>query len=60
MLSDEYRVTAKRGLFAIVGDSRRGETFGDEILGVCKHHMQASAAQIIEVFPAQMEAAAES
>ena len=59
MLGDEYGMAAKRRLFAVIGDNRRGKAFGDEILGVSEHHGQAFAAQVGELLAAQVEAAAE-
>lgn len=58
VLGNENGMTAKRRLFAVIGDDRRGKTLGDEILGVGKHQRQAFAAQIGEVFTAQTKAAA--
>ena len=60
VLGDEDRVAAKRRLFAVIGDDRRGKALGDEILGVGKHHGQAFAAQVGELLAAQVEAAAKS
>ena len=58
VLGDEHRMAAKRRLFAVIGDDRRGKALGDEILGVGKHHRQAFAAQVGELLAAQVKAAA--
>ena len=58
MLGNENRVAAKRRLFAVIGDDRRGKAFGDEILGVGEYHGQAFASEVGEVLAAQVKAAA--
>lgn len=58
MLRYENRMAAERGLLAIVGDHRRRQALGDEILGVGEHCLQAFAAQVIKVFALQMKTAA--
>ena len=60
VLCDEHRMAAERRLFAVIGDDRRGKAFGNEILSVGEHYGQAFAVQVGEVFPLQLEAAAES
>ena len=60
VLCDEHRVAAKRRLFAVIGDDRRGEALGDEILGVGEYHGQAFALHVGGVFSPQVKAAAES
>jgi len=59
VLRDENGVAAKRRLFAVIGDDRRGEALGYEIFGVDEHHWQAFAAQVGEFLAAQTKAAAE-
>lgn len=60
MLRDKYRVAAKRGLFAVVGNSGRGKTPRDEIFGMSKHHGQAFALQVSKLLTPQIKAAAKS
>lgn len=58
MLGNEYRVSAIWSLFAVIGDERWHQAFGNEILGVREHQGQAFVMQIGEVFAPQLETAA--
>lgn len=58
MLCNENGMAAKRGLFAVIGNDRRGKALGDKILSVGEYHGQAFAMQVSEVLAAQAKAAA--
>ena len=58
VLGNENRVSAKRRLFAIVGDEGRYQSFDDEIFGMAEDQRQAFAVEIIQIFAAQVKTAA--
>lgn len=58
MLGNKHRMTAKRGLFAIVGYGGRGKALGNEILSMGECHGQAFALEVSELLTAQLKAAA--
>lgn len=58
MLGDKNRMTAKRGLFAVVHNHRWSKALGDEILGMGEHHRQAFAVEVSKVLAPQVKATA--
>jgi hypothetical protein len=49
VLGNEDRMTAIRCLFAVVGDQRWRQAFGDEVAGILDHGRQALVLQILPV-----------
>lgn len=59
VLGNKNRMPAKRGLFTIIENKSRGETFADEVLGMGKHSGQAFGMQIDQLFATKLKTAAE-
>jgi hypothetical protein len=59
VLGDECRMVPHRGLPAVVGNHRRGETLVDERAGVIEDGVEAVSAEVFELLPAEAEARAE-
>lgn len=60
MLSNEDRMIPHRGLFAVVGRFRVGQTALDELAGVLQDCLDAALAQVVGLFATQVKSAAKA